>query len=528
VDAPLRRGLGGTWVPENHFKKRLTPHFHPITPIDAGPAHAPAMSEPSDHAAAGRRTPLRFVWQMDAEHRFTVRSDEFIALMGATNAAALGQPWSEVAAALSLDPDGEIALALASRETWSGLSVAWPVKDGAERVAVELSGLPVFDRERAFRGYRGLGVCRDLARPLAVTAGASAASPGPNVVPLRPIGPPAAPALSAHERSAFHELTRQLHARLTAATGAPLTAPAAPRSGPATAARELSQRLRESIVSAEDAGTDSAAALARAQAEIAELKSQLATMQRRVETTASARADFVARISHEIRNPLNAIVGFSEVMAQEQFGPLGNARYRQYVGDIRRSGEQLLALVGDLVDLSRAEAGKLELDIAGVALNPLTQECVALAHPQAKRARVIIRTALSPRLPMVRADARTLRQIVLNLIASSTELAGAGGQVIVSTTAADSGAVTLRLRDSGSGMSDSEIERALEPFRQAWTAGRRGAARAGLCLPLAKAMSEANGALFGIRSAPPAGTLIEVTFRPGGFPPGGAVRPEMP
>jgi signal transduction histidine kinase len=487
------------------------------------------MSELSDRAP-GRRMPLRFVWQMDAEHRFTVGTDEFIALMG-RGAAALDQPWAEVAAALSLDPDGEIGRALASHETWSGLSVAWPAGDGGERLVVELSGLPVFDRERVFRGYRGFGICRDVTRPAASTAapaaaptseGAATAPAAPNVVPLRPPGLPATPSLSPHERSAFHELTRQLHARLTEA-GAAALAPAAEgaRAQAARAVLELpQQRPRESVAAGEEAHGDPAAALACAQTEIAELKSLIATLKRQAETAASARADFMARISHEIRNPLNAIIGFSEVMAQEQFGPVGNARYRQYLGDIRSSGAELLSLVNDLIDLSRIEAGKLELDLAGVALNPLTQECVALAQPQAKRARVIIRTALSPRLPAVMADARALRQIVLNLIASSTMLAGAGGQVIVSTTLAATGEVSLRVRDSGAGMSESEILRALEPFRQALTSGRRAAAGTSLGLPLAKAMSEANGAAFGIRSAPPAGTLIEVTFPP--------VRPEMP
>ena len=129
------------------------------------------MSELSDHALPRRRAPLRFVWQMDAEQRFTVGSDEFVALMGRATAAALGRPWAELAAMLSLDPEGQVALALASRETWSGLRVAWPVEGGAERLTVELSGLPIFDRERLFRGYRGFGICRDTARLAALMEG---------------------------------------------------------------------------------------------------------------------------------------------------------------------------------------------------------------------------------------------------------------------------------------------------------------------------------------------------------------------
>jgi signal transduction histidine kinase len=236
-------------------------------------------------------------------------------------------------------------------------------------------------------------------------------------------------------------------------------------------------------------------------------------LNRQPDLATGARADFLAKISHEIRTPLNAIIGFSEIMAQEKFGPVGNERYRQYLLDIRSSGTHLLALVNDLLDLSRIEAGKLELHFAPVALNPLAQECVAILQPQANRERVLIRTALSPRLPPVTADARSIRQIVRNLLSNSTRFAGAGGQVIVSTTLTDQGEVVLRVRESGAGMSEQDIALALAPFRQVATAVGRGPG-GNLGLPLAKALAEANRATFRIRSEPNAGTLIEVAFPP--------------
>jgi signal transduction histidine kinase len=485
----------------------------------------PALAAPAVPAAAAGRAPLRFVWEMDAEHRFTVGSDEFAALMGHATAAALGRPWPELAAELALDPQGQIALALASHDTWSGLSIAWPVDDGSQRLMVELSGLPVFDRERNFRGYRGFGVCRDVARLAAVvgtrraaTIGAETATPaGENVVPLRPTSQPTVPALSAVERSAFHELTRKLHERLTA-TGSPPPLPAADdlHSNSAEAAqKEAIQELPRDRAIEIGAG-DARSALGRAQAEILELKSkaadELTAAKRQAETASSAKSDFLAKISHEIRTPLNAIIGFSEIMAQEKFGPVGNERYRQYLIDIQSSGQHLLSLVNDLLDLSKIEAGKLELDFAGVALNTLTQQCVAIVQPQANRERIIIRTSLSPRLPPVIADARSLRQIVLNLISNSTRFTGAGGQVIVSTTLTDLGEVVLRVRDSGIGMSEKEIALALEPFRQVAATVRPGGT--GLGLPLTKALAEANRAAFSIKSTPNAGTLIEVAFPP--------------
>jgi signal transduction histidine kinase len=485
-------------------------HAAAIESVEPEPLAGPARSVPAPAvpAAAERRAPLRFVWQMDAEHRFTVGSDAFVALMGDATAAALGRPWGELAAELSLDPQGQIALALASHDTWSGLSIAWPVDDGSERLMVELSGLPVFDRERIFRGYRGFGICRDVARLAslvetrrAATIEAAVATPAAeNVVPLRPTGQPTVPALSPVERSAFHELTRKLHERLN--------------SNVAEAAQELPDPSSKGQPPHEGAPDISAAdlrsVLERAQAEILELTAA----KRQAEKAAAAKSDFLAKISHEIRTPLNAIIGFSEIMAQEKFGPVGNERYRQYLIDIQSSGAHLLSLVNDLLDLSKIEAGKLELNFASVALNSLTQQCVAIMQPQANRERIIIRTSLSPKLPPVLADARSVRQIVLNLISNSTKFTGAGGQVIVSTTLTDLGEVVLRVRDSGVGMSEKEIALALEPFRQVATTVRQGPAGTGLGLPLTKALAEANRATFSIKSAPNAGTLIEVVFPP--------------
>ena len=155
------------------------------------------------------------------------------------------------------------------------------------------------------------------------------------------------------------------------------------------------------------------------------------------EKASSAKSDFLAKISHEIRTPLNAIIGFSEVMMEERFGPIGNERYREYLKDIHASGGHLVSLLNDLLDLSKIEAGKLELTFASVDLNELTQQCVALMQPQANRERIIIRTSLPPTLPPVVADARSVRQIVLNLLSNSIKFTGAGGQVIVSTALTD-------------------------------------------------------------------------------------------
>jgi signal transduction histidine kinase len=682
----------------------------PAAPSTSAEANSSDASRRRDEPTADRRHPLRFVWQMDAEARFVVGSDEFMELMGPRTTAAFGRLWLEIAADLRLDPDGQIARAVATHETWSGITVLWPVDDGGEHLPVELSGLPVFDRERQFRGYRGFGVCRDLdrinhlararrerpigfmappdavgeeapaiavepERPIAPESapGENAASAAPNepvaiapkepdrdaparperasikvvpaaanVVPFRASTPPETkvPALSPVERKAFRELAEELTARLqggredlveqgpgglptedqappgppplpTASDGS-LVAPAAAialfapalldrlplgvliyrhaESGEAflyanryvlelsgyqdlealTARGGLNRLFAEpaadalaeggspqplSMVSREGLRRpvearlirvpwDNASALAlilsngeaeerrrlhalsleSARTEVRDLKAHVEAFKkteaemraatREAQRAAAAKAEFVAKISHEIRTPLNAITGFAEVIMGERFGPIGNERYREYLKDIHAAGLHVVSLLNDLLDLSKIETGQLDLSFANVSLNELTQQCVGIMQPQASRARIIIRTSLTPGLPQVVADERSLRQIVLNLLSNSIKFTGPGGQVIVSTAFADSGEAVLRVRDTGVGMSEKDVEAALEPFRQAATSGSWGSGGTGLGLPLTKALAEANRAHFSIKSAPNAGTLIEVAFPP--------------
>jgi PAS domain S-box-containing protein len=243
-----------------------------------------------------------------------------------------------------------------------------------------------------------------------------------------------------------------------------------------------------------------------------ETESEMTAARRQAEKASTAKSEFLAKISHEMRTPLNAIIGFSEVMMEERFGPLGNERYRDYLKDINASGAHVVSLLNDLLDLSKIEAGKMELRFEPVDLNEITQQSVAIMQAQANRARVIVRTALSMNIPGIVADARSIRQIVLNLLSNSVKFTNAGGQVIVSTAAGDRGDIILRVRDTGIGMSEKDIEAALQPFRQLTTSSRMDANGTGLGLPLTKALVEANRARFTIKSAVNAGTLVEVAF----------------
>ncbi len=598
---------------------------------------------------AARRAPLRFVWTMDADERFQLAAPAFADAMGPRTAALIGKPWREIAAALGIDPEGKVANAVASRDTWSGVVIAWPVEATGETVQVELSGLPIFDRDRNFQGYRGFGVCRDVARatpsePLKDTPPKEPERPlltvvpaAKNVVPFRTAAPEKRATLTPVERSAFHEIAEALgkgeappiapepSAPPTGEPAAQETSPREPEpakdspapmpsafavaatpsdAAPKQADAQLAilERLpvgllvhrNEQLIyanraflewtgygdlaavaaagglerlvvdpnagaldringtgktftiatrtgdtltcegrlysvpwngesalmlvlvrtAAADRQRDSEIALRAAEAEARELRSILDTAtdgvivtdrdgliltfnrsaealfgyeyhemarrpftelfapeseraardyldgltkngvasvlndgrevigrvrqggliplfmtmgrigdgmpkfcavlrditqwkraeedllnaKRTAERASSAKSDFLAKISHEIRTPLNAIIGFSEVMMTEQFGPLGNDRYREYMKDIHASGEHLVSLINDLLDLSKIEAGKLDLVFASVNLNELVRQCVALMQPQANQQRIIIRSSLSPTL----------------------------------------------------------------------------------------------------------------------------------
>lgn len=840
-------------VPEAIEASPKTPVENPAEAIvspQAAPITVGMVEPPSGHAPpAPRQHPLRFLWQMDAEGRFVLLSDKFIHLIGPRTAAGFGRPWREIAAAFGLDPEERVAAALASRDTWAGITVNWPA-DGGERLAVELAGLPVYDGERNFAGFKGFGVCRDLdglnrlealrrfellAAPVQHGLSADVAEPGPapeakpetppeaepatepeaaaappieppepepvptpepelqeptsepnshptdletpvetppNVVPFRSPGDTRPPTLTPVENSAFNELARQLSERLereretiAVDTAEPPAAempsepaapePEAPRaaaewlSEPAPAPRGASARDRalldllpsgiliyrldrllyanpaflarmgyasvnalenvggldalyvepgvsaasstsqggtpvtisatvangqaplatteahlhtidwdgesahalicalpqaapiaatpavaetviaktiitESVVAesypydpepmAGEAEAEDLAAILDTTAEgivmfdaegnihacnrsaealfgydgealreqnlmtlfapesqqivadyLESLKSQdisslldhgrevlgrekkggaiplamimgrtrpdgpnffavfrdlsqskkgeseLTQARHLVDGAANAKADMLARISHEIRTPLNAIIGFAEVMISERFGALGNERYGEYMKDIRASGERVIAIIDDLLELSRIETGKLDLTFANLNLNDLVEACVTVMQPQANRERIIIRTSLAHALPQVAADARAMRQITMNLISNSIRLASAGGQVIVSTALTDRGEIALRIRDTGHGLSEREVAAAMEPFRTPPPGD--AADSSALSLSLTKALVEANRAQFNIKNAGH-GTLIEVVFAP--------------
>jgi signal transduction histidine kinase len=204
-------------------------------------------------------------------------------------------------------------------------------------------------------------------------------------------------------------------------------------------------------------------------------------------------------------------MGFSEVMRLQRFGEIGNDKYRGYVNDIHASGGHLLSLINDLLDLSKVEAGKLELNFASVDLGEVAEHAIKMLQEQATAARVVIRKIMPPELPNVVADLRSMRQIMLNLLSNALKFTDPGGQVIVSAQMTGGGELKLRVKDTGIGMNAEQVRDALEPFRRVSTEGRE-APGTGLGLPLTRALAEANRTRFEIASEPRKGTMVEITF----------------
>ncbi|WP_119462754.1 ATP-binding protein [Rhodospirillaceae bacterium SYSU D60014] len=242
---------------------------------------------------------------------------------------------------------------------------------------------------------------------------------------------------------------------------------------------------------------------------------------RRAEQANAAKSQFLANMSHELRTPLNAIIGFSEVMKQEVFGPIGNPSYRDYAGDIHQSGMHLLALINDILDLSKAEAGRLDIDEEPVDLSEIVAASLRMMETVAAKARVLLIDRTAPPLPTVRADGRKLRQILLNLLSNSVKFTPAGGHVVLRAQRSEDGWLTLSIADTGIGIASEDIPKALEPFGQVANAQSRRHEGSGLGLPLTKRLVELHGGQLELRSAPGQGTTAIISL-----PPERILRPE--
>ncbi len=240
----------------------------------------------------------------------------------------------------------------------------------------------------------------------------------------------------------------------------------------------------------------------------------LATTQIHAELAQRSRSEFFAQVGHELRTPLNAIIGFSEIIKDEIFGPVGSARYREYLHDINESGHHLLGLVNDLMDIAKLELGKTVLEEAPVELSELIRASVAEAAAAAQAGGVALETAIPDDLAQLRADGPKLRQVLDNLLSNAVKFTASGGTVTVSAWASADAGFVLQIADDGIGMALKDIPVALAPFGQIDNPLRQRHEGSGLGLPLTKALVELHAGSFDLQSEPGAGTKVTLRFPP--------------
>ena len=232
------------------------------------------------------------------------------------------------------------------------------------------------------------------------------------------------------------------------------------------------------------------------------------------EVASRSKTEFLANMSHELRTPLNAINGFSEVMSNEVFGPLGDARYREYVKDIHDSGQHLLALINDILDISKVEAGKLELCEEPVDVADVVEAAVRIMRERATARRLRLETAVQSDTPIIIGDRRLLKQIVLNLLSNAVKFSHEGDTIAVRAGPTSTGGAEILVIDNGIGIAAEDIEKVMMPFQQVEGTFSRQHQGTGLGLPLSKRLVELHGGTLEIESEIGAHTTARVLIGP--------------
>ena len=264
----------------------------------------------------------------------------------------------------------------------------------------------------------------------------------------------------------------------------------------------------EKLVDSEQRLMATVADVRASQQRLGELAEKYAAEKTRAEEANQAKSKFLANMSHELRTPLNAIIGFSEIMESGMFGPLGAEKYNEYCSDIRSSGEYLLDVINDILDMAKIEAGRMRLDFEELNLDTLLTEAIRVVSPRAQDKQLDLVAKISPELGL-RADRRALKQIVLNLLSNAVKFTPAGGRVTVRGRSADR-CIVLAIADTGIGISKDALARLGRPFEQVESQLTKSHHGSGLGLAIAKSLVELHGGQMRIRSSPGKGTLVVV------------------
>ncbi len=247
-------------------------------------------------------------------------------------------------------------------------------------------------------------------------------------------------------------------------------------------------------------------------ADLATAKSMSDEARNRAEEANLAKSRFLASMSHELRTPLNAILGFSEVMAHEVLGPLENTTYKEYAQDINTSGQHLLNLINEILDLSRIEAGRQTLTEESIKLTDIAEDAVHLVTLKARAKDIKISCMFEPSLPAIWVDERSVRQIMLNLLSNAVKFTPNGGEVVVGVGWTNGGGQYISVKDNGPGIPEDEIPVVLSAFGQGSIAIKNADQGTGLGLPIVQAMMKLHGGVFELRSKLREGTEALAIF----------------
>jgi signal transduction histidine kinase len=246
--------------------------------------------------------------------------------------------------------------------------------------------------------------------------------------------------------------------------------------------------------------------------ELREAKDVAESATRVAESATRAKSEFLANMSHELRTPLNAIIGFSEIIAHELFGPLGNEKYLDYMKDIHKSSLHLLSVIKAVLDMSKIEAGKLELSKEWLNIRHLIGEVIRMMREQAESRSIELVKKLSDGEVEIWADERAIKQIFLNLLSNAIKFSRDSGEVCVRVVSDEPDRAVVEFEDHGIGMNEEELERALQPFGQAQPSTTRNYGGTGLGLPITKGLIEAHGGKLTIESRAGQGTIARVSL----------------
>src|SRR6516165_612615 len=246
--------------------------------------------------------------------------------------------------------------------------------------------------------------------------------------------------------------------------------------------------------------------LERQAEEVADLAEKYAEEKTRAEDANQAKSKFLANMSHELRTPLNAIIGFSEIMESGMFGPLGTDKYREYCHDIHQSGQYLLEVINDILDMSKIEAGRIRLDAEQIELEPFLNDAMRVVSGRANDKRLKLTARLGRGIRLT-ADHRLLKQIVLNLLSNAVKFTPEGGRVTIRARAT-SGWVSISIADTGIGIPEEALARLGRPFEQVESQLTKSHQGSGLGLAIAKSLTELHHGAMRIRSTPGIGTMV--------------------